>query len=212
MIEIPQGMLVRPPSMAALAKTSEHWLTDSWAAEAVLTREIMTRDVWDPCCGTGIMSHIAGEYGYQVLPTDLHDWGYSASIAEVDFLNIDSVRSIKMIADAPRFTIFGNPPFSKACQFVDMARQLEVRKTVIYQRWAWWESAKRREWWRLNPPNRIYVCSDRATSWLVTVPMDERVNESGGKKSTPTAHAFFVFEPAHPTGTLVSHISKDMCK
>lgn len=184
--------------LTALCKELEHFETPLWAAQEILKHEIMTRDVIDPCCGIGILSEAAFAAGYRdVIPLDIHDWGYSKQSSEVvDFLNMNK-------GDLPdNATYFMNPPFSKAEDFVKKSFDLGARKVICFQRFAWWESAKREQFWNDFPPNRVYICGDRADCWRHDIPMDERGSGS------PTAHAWFVFEAGQPPGTLLGHIRK----
>lgn len=178
----------------------EHFETPSWAAAAILKKEILTESVWDPCSGAGILSETASFFGYMVRSTDIFDWS-SVSDTIIPFDGIeDFLMSQNVFEDD--FTIFMNPPFSKAVEFVEKSIELGARKIVCFQRFAWWESAKRRDFWQKNPPNRIYICQDRADCWRHDIPEDERGS------SSPTAHAWFVWEKGHPAGTVLGHISK----
>lgn len=103
-----------------------------------------------------------------------------------------------------------NPPFKLATQFVDRALEMGARKIVCFQKFAWWEGSrdrgkKRGQWWAANPPNRIYVCGERATCWRIDFSPAER---AARKTSTPTAHAWFVWERGHPQGTVTGHVYK----
>jgi hypothetical protein len=100
------------------------------------------------------------------------------------------------------FSIMMNPPFSLAQEFVLHSLRLGATKIVCFQRFAWWESEKRREFWEHNPPNRVYICGNRADCWRHDIPAEKRTS------STPTAHAFFVWEKGHPSGTQLGHIYK----
>lgn len=188
--EIPQA----PPEAEALAKQLEAYETPRWAADAILRREILTRDVWEPCVGTGSIALAAHGAGYNVFASDIHDWGYEPA-NEIDFLAGEP----PLIAHKP-FSVLMNPPFSKACQFVDRAFYLGARKIVCFQRFAWWESQARRAWWAKRPPNRVYICGDRAPCWRFDIPAEDR------KSSSPTAHAWFVWSVGEPAGTLLGHI------
>jgi len=181
--------------VTALAKQAECYETDPWAAEAILRHELLTHLVWDPCCGTGILSEAARAAHYQVMSTDLHDWGYEPAKSGEDFLTFPT-------RPHRETTIFMNPPFSLACEFVDKAHGLGARKIVCFQRFAWWESEKRREWWAKRPPNRIYICGDRAECWRFDIPHEERTG------STPTAHGWFIWERGQPPGPTLGHIWK----
>lgn len=186
------------------AQEFECWETDQWAIDAILNAEILTHHVYDPCCGPGRMSKAAKHKNYCVTATDINDWGYGKK-RDHDFLN-------DPLGDAYSFrpevsTLFINPPFSKACQFIDRAMELSFRKIVCFQRFAWWEGAydtgsKRGAWWERNKPNRIYICGNRAPAWLAHIPPEDR------KGGSTIAHAWFVWERGHPQGTVLGHVYK----
>lgn len=196
----PQFEGVAPaPAFASLeqqAIAAECWETDPWAARSILDVEILTRRVLDPCCGTGILSEAARACGYEVFASDLYDWGYAGA----DLTGVDFLRSK---APLSAWTVFMNPPFSLACEFVDHARGLGARKIVCFQRQAWRESDTRRAWWDANPPARSWVCGNRATCWLFTVPPEDR---DGG---TNKPHAWYVWERGHRGAELQNAIWKD---
>ncbi|WP_299440217.1 hypothetical protein [uncultured Rhodospira sp.] len=172
-------------SLEQQARAAECYETPAWAAARILDVEILTPCVWDPCCGTGVLSEAATAAGYAVLSTDLHDWGYDGQSGEKNFLRLTEPPS-----EEP-FSVFMNPPFRLACEFVDHAAALGARKIVCFQRFAWRESRERREWWLRRPPARIWLCGDRATCWLFSIPPEER----GG--NVPIPHAWYVWERGH---------------
>lgn len=179
-------------------KDLEHFETPEWAAKAILRKEILTSLVIDPCCGIGILADAALSEGYKdVFAWDIYDWGYERQCAVSDFLVDGDGSEIE-----EEFTIFMNPPFSLACQFVERSFEIGARKVICFQRFAWWESARRRDFWEKFPPNRVYICADRADCWRHDIPKDLRGS------GTPTAHAWFVWESGHPPGTLLGHVSK----
>ena len=182
-------------SLKELSLKYEHFDTPEWAAKAILEKEILTPLVFDAGCGLGVLSRAALSKAERVISMDVHDWGYEPTI-------IDDFLAFQWISDPGEFSVFMNPPFSKAVQFVEKSIDLGARKIVCFQRFAWWESKKRKDFWEKLPPNRIYICGDRADCWRHDIPQDQR----GG--SSPTAHAWFVWEKGHPRGTLLSHIYK----
>ena len=186
-------------SLTDLCKRLEFFETPEWAVQAILEKEIMPHSVLDPCVGTGILLDACKEYPYKTYAQDIHDWGYP----DTRLLNFFDCEY-----DLSNYGILVNPPFSEAVSFITRAQRLNAKKIVCFQRFSWWESQKRRAFWDEYPPNRIYVCGDRATCWRHDVPPEERVDEKGRKKTTPTAHAWFVWEKGHPTGTLLGHIYK----
>lgn len=188
----------------------EHFETDPWSVEAILDCEIMTSIVVDPCTGTGILAKASTLRGYDVVSIDIYDYGYKDTFVQ-DFLTFDEM-------PFEEFSVIMNPPYSKAENFVDKAFELGARKIICFQRFSWWEGSfdkgkKRGQWWGSNPPNRIYICGDRAHCWRHDLPSDEKGNRydpKTGRKlgGTPTAHAWFVWEKGNPKGTLLGHIYK----
>ncbi len=182
-------------NLTALAKEYECFETPQWAADAILDVELLTPMVIDPCCGRGVLAKAAEARGHDVFASDLCNWGYGA--IDVNFLKPNVALQF-----VPGATVFMNPPFSVADQFVETAIANGARKVVCFQRLAWWESQKREDFWAKRPPNRIYVCTDRASCWRVDIPPHKR---TGG---TTTAHAWFVWERRQPGGTQLGRISK----
>jgi hypothetical protein len=197
--------------LTKLCKELEHFVTPEWAVEAILKREILTPMVFDPCMGCGVLVRAARTAGYCVEGMDIYQWGGVQFVA--DFLALTRGSGEGQI-DLEGYTVFMNPPFSKACEFVEKAFELGARKVVCFQRFAWRESGGRKDFWTKYPPNRIYICGDRADCWrydLHLLPKEKRINPKSGKvmAGTPTAHAWFVFERGQPQGTLLGHIYKE---
>lgn len=188
--------------MHALSEKYEHWETDRWAPKALLTKELMTERVIDPCCGTGIMTLMAREAGYSVIPFDIFNWGFEGTILQ-DWLNLDP-EFIECVKDS---TVFMNPPFSISEKFVEKCFEYGARKIICFQKFSWYEGAfntgkKRGKFWDKYRPARIWVCGDRASCWRHDIALEDRTS------STPTAYAFFVFERGHMPAALCGHIFK----
>jgi len=219
--------VVKPHAFSAAAEGLEAFETDPWSIDAILRVELLTPFVWDPCCGTGLMGRALRENGYTVVETDICDWSrYRPEAPQPDMVkdflkftepfNIDPARG---------FTVFMNPPFSKAWDFIKQAQALGARKIVCFQRWAWRESKGRRWLWADNPPARIWLCGDRATCWRFDIPsecvMPAGVCAGAGKRrvaretkcrvcmaGTPTSHAWYVWERGHKPAEIISAIWK----
>lgn len=186
-----------------LAIRLEAFETPQWAIDEILKVELLTHGLYsnviDPCCGRGIMTEAARASGYEVWPLDIHDWGFKCAIG--DFLDWDTIQG--QLWGQHDHTVFMNPPFSLAEQFVLKAISLGARKIVCFQRFAWWESQRRKKFWDKHPPNRIYICGSRASCWRFDIPKEDQ------KSGTTTAHAWFVWERGHPAGPVISRIYKD---
>lgn len=183
-------------SLTDLCKKLEHFETPRWAADAILKKEILTQQVFDPCAGSGILCEAAKSAGYTPYPMDIHDWGYARTHVQ-DFLLLDKINAFDH-----GFSVLMNPPFSLACAFVGHAKNLGARKILCFQRFAWWESRARKDFWDRHPPSRVYICGDRAPCWRHDIPAENRTS------STPTAHAVFVFEDGHNGGTILDRLYK----
>ena len=219
--------LAAPPlPLKDFCKDLEAFETPRWAIEALLSVELLTPSVVEPCNGTGAISRVLAEHGYRVKAIDIVDWREHLPPSQIKFVT-DSVGDfLKSDIDLSGQTVFMNPPFSLACEFVDRARALGARKVVCFQRQAWRESAGRREWWSANKPARVWVCGARATCWrfdllecqhiggLEACPnfnLKNRGKPSGEGCSTclggvPTSHAFYVWEHGHPAAEICDAI------
>jgi len=176
-------------------KRLEHFETPVWAVKAILDVETLGDHlIIDPCCGTGILANEAMDRGYQVQCVDINDWGYAPTILN-DYL-------IDYNPPHKEHSVLMNPPFSKAVQFVEKSLSDGAEKVVCFQRFAWWESKVRRKFWEKNPPSKVYICGDRAASWRHDIPIE------GRKSSSPTAHAWFIWDKGHSGKTELRHIWK----
>lgn len=182
-----------------LIQELEGFETEQWSVEAILDVELMTHDVIDPCCGFGVLANEAKKRGHDVKTIDVHIWDENnAPDVVTNFLN--------HFEDLSNATIFMNPPFSKACEFVDHARMMGVRKIICFQRLSWREGSfdkgkQRGEWWEQNPPSRIWLCGDRSQR----IRFDLRGEKIGGEK---TAHAWFIWERGHRGAELTRALYK----
>jgi hypothetical protein len=190
----------------------EAFETDPWAADAILKVELMPAEIWIPCHGKGGLEraiHGANFCPAAVVTSDVFDW--STLFANVrqpkhvgDFLT-DDWRPFR----GSEFGVFINPPFSKACEFVDRAIELGARKVLCFQRYSWREGLGRRDWWEKRPPARVWLCGSRATCWRFDIP-EQCLGERCGKgkstgstrcrkcmAGTTVAHAWFVWERSH---------------
>lgn len=183
-------------SFEQMAEAAEAWETAPWAAKAILQVELLTPHVVDPCSGRGVLTRALRKAEYQTHAQDLYDWGYEGcDEVGTNWLDEDS--------DLTGQTVFMNPPFSLACQFVNKAFELNARKTVCFQRQAWRESQERRAFWEKYPPARVWVCGNRAETWLFSIPPEERK----GGRNMPSA--WYVWENDHKGAEVTSAIWKD---
>lgn len=207
------------PSLTEQCKALEAFETDPWAIEAILDVELMTNSVIDPCCGTGLMANAAKARGHDVTTIDVRDWSHVFPDAARPDHVVDFLTTRPEGSGDGDWTCFLNPPFSKACEFIDRAKELGARKIVCFQRWAWRESDKRADWWAKNPPSRIWLCIDRATCWRFDIPrecVDPETCPRSGKNArcrrcmgnTTSAHAWYIWERGHAPAQVICDLKK----
>ena len=186
----------------------EHYETAPWAARAILEVEPLIGGVFDPCTGSGILAEAVKKKFPSIMnpvyTCDIHDWGYPLSWQE-DFLKSDICLK--------NSTVFMNPPFSLASEFVEHALRLGAAKVICFQRLAWFESRERAAFFNFYQPDRIWLCGDRATSWRHDLSeKDRKVHPKTGKPRTgsTTAHGWFIWEAgSKPSGTIIDKIWKN---
>lgn len=192
-------------------KDAEFFETPDWVVERILDVELMTPVIVDPCAGRGVLGRAARARGYRTVETDLNDWpGQPDSVLRpMDFLKLSRAG----LVGNGEFSVLMNPPFSLAVEFVQHSLELGARKVVMFQRLAFLESSRRREFFEELPPARIWLCGDRATCWRGDIPEEDVVDAAGevlfkGKKgrSAPTPHAFYVWEAGHVGSMNLHHL------
>jgi hypothetical protein len=196
---LPRAEALGRVGLQALAEQREFFETPGPAARAMLAAELFTPVIWDPCCGSCALSREIERAGYQVVATDVENWGHGER-RDLDFLS-DAAWDELRLSLPEEFSIVMNPPFSLAVAFVERALKLGARKIAVFQRLAWWEGKERVEtFWRRNPPVRWYGFDGRVTSWRGDIPPGDR------KGGSPTAHAWFIWEANQPPGPIAWHL------
>lgn len=197
-------------------KDAEFFETPKWAADRILDFELLTDNVLDPCAGRGVLGQALQDAGYVTHESDLNAWPDRRQgvltgqnfIGDWDTVS-DQWGHLNNIPGG--FSVVMNPPFSKTTEFISRSLEMGARKVLMFQRLAFLESYSRSEFFKELPPARIWLCGDRATCWRGDMPEEDIVGEDGevlmkGKKgrSSPTPHAWFVWERGH-NGIMAQH-------
>lgn len=189
--------------LTELCRRLEAFETPRWAIEAVLDVELTTMQLLDPCAGLGAIGEVCRDRGLPIEELDIENWPrLMADKARLDSARFWQRDFFEERSDLTNFTVLMNPPFSKACEFVDHAVKLNARKIICFQRQAWRESIGRREWWERNPPARVWVCGARATCWRFDLLGTEKAKSSG----STTSMAWYVYERGHKAAEVTSAI------
>jgi len=196
--------------LAERVKQLEFWRTSMWAIHKILDRELMTHVVIDPCAGDGRMGYVAATLGHHVIQNDIYPWvsglDYNVNYLEPmdeKYVHVEGSDLHRITVECEDATVFINPPFSRAVEFIEAAKAYGARKIICFQRWAWYESVKREAFWDANPPNRIYLCGSRATCWMASIGPKER------KGGTDKAYGWYVWERGQTGGPVIERIYND---
>jgi hypothetical protein len=141
------------------------------------------KNIWECACGTGTLSKILIEKGYDVLSTDIIDRGYGIVNKNTDFLNSEYYTNTKFNGD-----ILTNPPYKFAKEFVEKAlEKVENGNYVImYLKIQFLESKSRKEFLLTNPPKYIYVNSERQQCYIN--------GDMSNKLSSACCYCWFIWE------------------
>jgi hypothetical protein len=122
------------------------------AIEPLLQRETFVGPIWEPAAGTGAISSVLIEHGYDVISTDRYEYGYCEG--GVDFL--DATTNLPKVA-----SIVTNPPFCHAQQFVERALEATTDKVALLLRLNFLEGNRRKAMFESTPLEKVYVFSFR---------------------------------------------------
>lgn len=180
------------------AKALEAFETDGWAVARLFEVERFTPQIWEPGVGLGAIAGEAERRGHDVYATDIFNWGWPGTAIK-DFLADSTPRPPGFVPiGSPEidreFSVICNPPFTRACAFVSRAMELGARKVAMFGKMEFLGTDTRRPWLHDHPPARIWMCGTRATCWRFDIPPEKR------KGSTPTLHAWFVWEHGQNPG------------
>lgn len=162
------------------AEQNDYYATEPKAVELLLEQETFHPYIWECACGEGHMSKVLEAHGYKVHSTDLIDRGYGEG--GIDFLK-ESKPTMPM-------DIITNPPYKYAKEFIEHALDISMdgTKIAMFLKLTFLEGQGRRELFRNNPPQTVYVSSARLQCGKNGV-FDE--------KNSAVAYAWFVWKKGH---------------
>jgi hypothetical protein len=147
----------------------------------LLQAEALPRFLWDPCCGTGTIVTELRTAGYDVVCSDLINYGIP--ITSPGYYGIDFLLEQRAPIDCQG--IVCNPPYKLAPAFVRHALKL-VPFTAMLLRLAFLESASRTDILEGGQLARVLVFRRR-------LPMMHRHDWNGPLASNSIAFAWFVW-------------------
>lgn len=169
----------------------DFYATDPIAIDLLVAEDYihLQDNIWEPCCGQGHLSKRLEEYGYKVRSTDKVDRGFGEVC---DFL---------MCTKHWNGDIITNPPYKHALEICQHALDLcEPGATVaMFLKLQFLEGKERKEWFKLNPPKYVMVCSSR-----VNCAKGGRFDLYGG---SAVCYAWFVWQKGYTGDIIVKHIN-----
>ena len=95
----------------------EFYPTPPEATRAFLAAETFDGDIWEPACGQGAISRVLTAAGYDVVSTDLADYGFGKP--DVDFLKTVFPRAKHIVTNPPYGRGLGDRFVRKALEHTD---------------------------------------------------------------------------------------------
>lgn len=149
---------------------------------------VLPKTIHEPACGQGHISKELEKHGYNVVSSDLYDYGYGKS--GLDFL--------KSIDKADCF--FTNPPYRFALQFVE--KSVENLKpdgmSIMYLKIQFLEGKERNLFFKKHPPKYVYVNSSRQ--------MCAKNGDFGGSHSNLMCYAWYIWDKNFHGDTIIRWI------
>jgi hypothetical protein len=134
---------------------NDFYSTPPLATQALLDNEKFKGPILEPACGEGAITQVLLNNEYEVISSDLHDYGYGN--APIDFLSYDSKK-----LSYP--SIITNPPYKYAEQFLSKALELTKEregKVALLLKLQFLEGQKRKVLLENSPLKTVYVFSRR---------------------------------------------------
>lgn len=173
---------------SADAEPNDYYATEPKAVELLLEQESFSELIWEPACGEGHIAKVLENHGHSVISTDLIDRGYG--LGGRDFFKETGVF---------RGDVITNPPYKCAKEFVEKALELVEpgRKVAMFLKLTFLEGQGRRDLFRNNPPQTVYVSSARL-----------QCGKNGlFAGSSAVAYCWFVWRKGHPGPTNIKWIN-----
>ena len=159
-------------------EVNDYYATEPKAVELLLQKEKFSSIILEPSCGEGHISRVLLDNGYAVKSSDLIDRGFG----EVkDYFEVD-----EFCGD-----IITNPPYKVALDFVKHSLDIipEGNKVAMFLKLQFLEGKARKEFYKENPPKKIYVASGR-----LNCAKNGKFEEF---KSSAVAYAWFMWEKGY---------------
>ena len=162
-------------------QTEDFYSTDPSALEALLIFESFNHEVWECACGSGSLSKVLLEHGYDVKNSDIIKRAELPNFEISDFLAYNEINKRDIIT---------NPPYTYVNEFIRHALDISEAGTKIAMilRLTTLEGQSRYNLiFKTDPPKKVYVFTKR-----VLMSKDDIK-----PKGSAVAYAWFVWEKGY---------------
>ena len=159
-------------------ETNDYYATEPKAVELLLEKEKFSSNLLEPSCGEGHISKVLSEHGYNVTSSDLISRGFGDTQDFFDYKYFNG-------------NIVTNPPYKVALDFVKHSLKIipDGNKVAMFLKLQFLEGKARKEFYKTNPPKKIYVASGRLNC--------AKNGEFEKYPSSAVAYAWFVWEKGY---------------
>ena len=157
---------------------ADFYPTPEKATRELLKAEQFNGIVWECACGNGAISRVVEKEKIEVVSSDILDYGYGTP--NIDFLNDNSLfNNFHFKADH----IITNPPFTKATEFIYMAKKWSNQKIAMILRTNFLEGVE-----------RYKLFQDKKFPLKTVYQFSKRVSFGDSKTGGMIAFAWFVWD------------------
>ena len=169
---------------------TDSYMTPSNAVYPLLDVETFSGDVLEPCCGEGAISRILEKEHFNVKSFDIRKDESVYGETSIDFLDYRGQHD----------NIITNPPYMIAESFTRHCLTTATKKVALLLKLTFLESLKRKDFFDVFPPARIWVFRDRITMYPF--------GEDRPKNSGTITYAWFVWEIGNKSKPKIGWIQK----
>ena len=182
---------------------NDYYATDPLAAIELLNIEPQIDNIWENAVGAGHLATVFNKVGKLRVISDLVDRGYRPEGIPVSY-GKDFMQMNKMW----KGDIVTNPPYSVAIEWAEHCLSLiqEGRYVALFLKLTFLEGKARKEFFKKNPPIRIWVSSSRIPcarngefeifkkDKSGNIKYDKEGNPIKEKVSSATSYAWFIWQ------------------
>lgn len=165
-----------------MSRSSKNSPLDFFSTPPLTTLALFTtginfnHSIFEPACGTGAISEIVSQFGYDVLSKDVHNYGYEYHASSENFLETTEPKG--------RYDIITNPPYSIHLQWIEKSLQMAKRYVALLFPLVYLPPANKREFYTNSYGFEVYLLG-----WRSKFIMPGQTEPSGMKD-----YAWFVWD------------------